>query len=116
MRYWAASITVIAYLREPTPSRRRMATLTMRLSPLECCRRSQWVEFADHYILDQCSFERGLRQQLHGCGDCQFGSDGSVHQLRLLHELGRDLHHDQEHGNLLCDRQPGGQQQQRACA
>ena len=41
------------------------------------------------------------------------GNCGGLHQQRIVQQLGHDLHHDQRHGDLLGDRESGGEQQLR---
>jgi hypothetical protein len=53
---------------------------------------------ADNLVHDAGTSERGVRLELHGGGDGDVRAGGGLHQQRIVHELGRDLHDDEQHG------------------
>ncbi len=69
----------------------------------------------DNRLHCQRSIERSLQRPVHRGGNRHIGPGGDLHLLGCVLQFRRDLHHDQRHGSLFCDGQPGRQHQLRGC-
>ena len=64
---------------------------------------------AQTITLHERSVVRGVQEHLHGGRHGLERARGDLHKFRVVHQFWRNLHHDQEHRNLLGDRQPSRQ-------
>ncbi len=69
---------------------------------------------SDHHVQYKRTGDGGIQQQLHRDGHgWRKRQRRDLYEWRVVQQYGRDLHHDERHGNVLGDRKPGGQRQLR---
>ena len=59
----------------------------------------------DDHVHEQCACECALQQQLYSGGRCQFRFDGCLYECGSVHELGRDIHDDEQRGEVHGNRE-----------
>ena len=106
-----ASGSSVSFVGVGTCSLKASATATTELcgGDGQCSELHGGSGHADNHVHQRPDVGR-LQEQLHGGGQGgASGQRGDLHQFRVMQQFRRNLHDDQRHGNVLGDRQPGGQ-------